>query len=196
LGYAAELGIKFLTDELNAMKLTIARLDENGRYETTIARDDGVTFRLKGVAHAFAIPHDLAHFLVEKILRLNRSFWGSIAAGAVFPSMIYVGGRRKPRAAERSKITLKANARALSEAEALVRIFNDTIEQGHSQTSPVLHGRLKERWAPPGTQPREISPTTIAELYVSYGEILSKWKNLPVGGALDLLWTNHDHARR
>jgi hypothetical protein len=77
LDYAAELRIKFLTDELNAMKVTIARLDENGRYETTIARDDGVTFRVKGVAHAFAIPHDLAHFLIEKTLRLNQGFWGS-----------------------------------------------------------------------------------------------------------------------
>lgn len=178
------------------MKLTIVRLDEDGRYETTITRDDGVTFRVKGVAHAFAIPHDLAHFLVETALHLHQGFWGSIAAGAVFPSMTYVGGRRKPKAAERSKTTLKANARPISEAEVLVRIFNDTIEQGHGQTSPVLRGRLKERWAPPGTQPREISPATIAELYVSYGEMLSKWRNLPVGGTLDVLWPNRDPARR
>jgi hypothetical protein len=178
------------------MKLTIARLDENGRYETTITRDDGVTFRVKGVAHAFAIPHDLAHFLVEKALHLHQGFWGSIADGAVFPSMIYVEGRRKPKATERSKTTLKTNARTITEAEVLVRIFNDTIEQGHDQTAPVLRGRLKERWAPPGTKPREISPTTIAELYMSYSEMLSKWKNLPVGGTLDLLWPNREPARR
>jgi hypothetical protein len=110
--------------------------------------------------------------------------------------MIYVGGRKKPKAAERSKITLKANARPITEAEVLVRIFNDTIEQGHGQTSPVLRGRLKERWAPPGSQPREISPTTIAELYTSYSGMLSKWKNLPVGGTLDLLWPNRGPARR
>jgi hypothetical protein len=44
------------------MKLTITRLDEDGRYETMITRDDGVRFSVKGVAHTFAIPHDLAHF--------------------------------------------------------------------------------------------------------------------------------------
>jgi len=45
------------------MQLTVTRLEE-GRYETVVARGDGVSYRLKGVAHMFAIPHDLAHFLV------------------------------------------------------------------------------------------------------------------------------------
>ena len=172
---------KFLTNSM-PMKLTITRLDEDGRYETMITRDDGVRFSVKGVAHTFAIPHDLAHFLVEKTLQLHHCFWGSIADGAVFPSMSYVAGRKKPKAAERSKALLKANARHLSEAEVLVRIFNDTIEQGHGQTSPVLYGRLKERWAAPGNQPREISQTKIAELYTSYSGTMSKWRNLSVGG--------------
>jgi hypothetical protein len=178
------------------MKLTITRLDKNGRYETTITRDDGVTFHVNGVAHAFAIPHDLAHFLVEKTLHLHHGFWGSIADGAVFPSMIYVGGRRKPKAAERSKMMLKANARPLTEAEVLVRIFNDAIEQGYGETSPVLRERLKERWASPGNQPREISQEKIAELYATYSGMLSAWRNLPVGGTLDILWPNGRPTRR
>jgi len=32
------------------MKLTVTRL-EQGKYETVITRDDGVSYRLKGVAH-------------------------------------------------------------------------------------------------------------------------------------------------
>ncbi len=63
------------------MKLTIKRLDRNGRYETMIKRDDGVSFHTNGVAHTFAIPHDLAHFLVEKALGLDQGFWGSVAMG-------------------------------------------------------------------------------------------------------------------
>ncbi len=46
------------------MKLTVTRLDQ-GKYETVVIRDDGVSYRLQGVARTFAIPHDLAHFLVE-----------------------------------------------------------------------------------------------------------------------------------
>jgi hypothetical protein len=176
------------------MKLTITRLDEDGAYETLIIRDDGVSYRLKGVGRKYAIPHDLAHFLVEKTLRLHHGFLGSIAGGAVFPSMSYVGGRRKPGAAERSTTTLKANAQQLSEAEVLVRIFNDTIEQGHSQTSPVLYGRLKECWA--CRKPREITRTEIAEVFATYQKLLLEWRNLPVGAALHFAWSSQRRARR
>ena len=170
------------------MKLSITRLDSDGRYQTLVTRDDAVTFRLHGVAHAFAIPHDLAHYVVETALGLDGGFWASIAAGAVFPSMSHVSGRRKPKATERSATVQKANVRPLTEAEVLVRIFTDTIEHGHGEASPVLRQHLKERWAPPGRQPRDIPPAKIAEVFAAHRDMLSRWKNVPVGGALDVLW--------
>src|SRR5882757_6287432 len=72
-----------------SMKMAVRRLDRDGRYVTSIARDDGVTFSMQGVGHNFAIPHDVAHYVVEKALGLDRGFWGSVADGAVFPSMTY-----------------------------------------------------------------------------------------------------------
>lgn len=170
------------------MRLTITRLDTDGRYETLLVRDDGVSFRVKGVAHTFAIPHDLAHYVVEKALQLQHGFWGSVADGAVFPSMRYVGGRRKPKAAERSKTLLKENAPQLNEAEVVVRIFNDTIERGYRETSPVLRERLGQRWTLPGRQPREFSPAEISAVHTAYEEVRLAWKKLPTGGTLDLVW--------
>src|SRR3954447_14888124 len=105
------------------MKLMVTRLDQD-KYETVVTRDDGVSYRLKGVAHMFAIPHDHAHFLVEKTLRLHRGFWGNVADGAVFKTTASIGGRRKPEGARRAETLLKANAAPLNEAEAVVRIFN------------------------------------------------------------------------
>ena len=105
------------------MRLEVKRLDGDGRYETIITRNDSVSFRVLGVAHNFAIPHDLAHYVIEKALRIEDGFWGSVAAGAVFASMTYLCGRRKPKAAERSSALLKANARALVDAEVVVRIL-------------------------------------------------------------------------
>jgi hypothetical protein len=169
------------------MKLTITRFDQ-GKYETLIARDDGVSYRLKGVAHMFAIPHDLAHFLVEKTLHLDRGFWGSVADGAVFKTMDYIGGRRKPKAAERSERLLKANAAQLNETEVVVRIFNDTIEQGHHENSPVLRERLRGRLARPGLEFRGISDAEISEVYAAYRDMLAKWRKRPVGGTLELWW--------
>jgi hypothetical protein len=168
------------------MKLQLTRLD-HGKYETVITRDDGVSYRLKGVAHMFAIPHDLAHFLVEKTLRLDRGFWGNVAGGAVFGTMDYIGGRRKPKAAERSEALLKTNAAELNEAEVLVRIFNDTIEQGHAETSPLLRKRLRGRLARPGLQ-RSFGDAEISEVYAAYRDMLSTWEKLPVGGTTELRW--------
>jgi hypothetical protein len=74
------------------MQLTVKRLTPEGHYETVDTRADGVSFHVKGVAHAFAIPHDLAHFVVERALKLDRGFWGSVADGAVFQSMTYIAG--------------------------------------------------------------------------------------------------------
>jgi hypothetical protein len=169
------------------MKLTVTRLDQ-GRYETLVTRGDGVSYRLKGVAHAFAIPHDLAHFVVEKALRLDRGFWANVADGAVFKSMSYIAGRRKPKAAERSESLLKSNAAPLNEAEALVRIFNDTIEQGHDESSPLLQQRLQQRLARPGLAFRRFSAAEISDVYSAYRDMLSKWEKLAVGGRLDLQW--------
>jgi len=169
------------------MRLTVKRLDQ-GRYETVVTRDDGVSYLLKGVAHMFAIPHDLAHFLVEKTLRLRQGFFGSVADGAVFKSMTYLEGRRKPGAAARSETLQKKNLAALNDAEALVRIFNDTIEQGHAENSPVLQQRLRERLVRAGVRFRKFSPAEIAEVYAAYRDMLAKWQNLPVGGQLELHW--------
>jgi hypothetical protein len=178
------------------MKVAVRRVDSEGRYVTLIARDDGVTFSMQGVGHNFAIPHDVAHYVVEKALRLDRGFWGSVSEGAVFPTMTYVEGRRKPKAAERSSAILKTNAPQLSEAEVLVRIFNDTIEQGHSETSSVLHGRLKERRASSAEGPRNISHEQISEVFGTYKDILSKWKNTSVGSTLDLHWESSRNHKR
>jgi hypothetical protein len=169
------------------MKLTVTRLDQ-GKYETVITRDDGVSYRLKGVAHNFAIPHDLAHFLVEKTLHFDRGFWACVADGAVFKTMDYIAGRRRPKAAERSESLLKNCAPQLNEAEALVRIFNDTIEQGHAEDSPVLQQRLRERLKRPGLPLRSFSAAEISEVYAAYRDMLAKWQKLPVGGVLELRW--------
>jgi hypothetical protein len=169
------------------MKLTVTRLADR-RYETRVTRDDGASFHLQGVAHMFAIPHDLAHLAIEQALGLRCGFWGSIANGAVFKTMRYTGGRQRPHAAERSRTLLKQNAAQLSEAEILVRLFNDAIEQGHAEDSPALRQRLMQRWSPPGEPRRTFGPTEIAAVFTSWNEMRRQWERLPVGGTLDLAW--------
>jgi hypothetical protein len=65
-------------------------------------RDDGVSLRVRTPDRKFSPPHDLIHFVVEKGMRLQRGFWGSVADGAKFAGMELMGkspeqtkGRRK-----------------------------------------------------------------------------------------------------
>ena len=120
------------------MKLSVKRRDAEGRYDTTIVRKDGVRFAIRGPDCNFALPHDVAHYVVEKALRLEGGFWGRVAAGGIFPSMSYLDGRRKPKAVERSKAVLSADPDEFADAEVLVRIFSETIREGHDDTAPIL----------------------------------------------------------
>jgi hypothetical protein len=168
------------------MKLTITRLHDDGTYKTVVARGDGVSYQVKGVAHKFAIPHDLAHFVVEKTLGLDKGFWGSIAEGAVFKSMSYIGGRRKPKAAERSELILKSNANWLNDAEALVRIFNDTFEQGHDDRSPALVVKLQTRLRRPAIVFRDFTARELSDVYAAYQDMLLRWRTLQPGSMIEL----------
>ena len=177
------------------MHLTVIRLDER-RYETIIQRRDGVRYHVKGVGHMYDIPHDMAHLAVEEPLRLHRAFWGSVADGAVFSTMTYLGGRRKPGAAERSREVLKANHGHISEAELLVSIFNSALEQGHGPESPELRARLRdEQYTAPGHAPRQFTDDEIAEVCAAWRRMLALWTELPVGGHLEFTWAE-DSPRR
>jgi hypothetical protein len=169
------------------MLITITRLDSDGRYETRITRDDGVSYSLRGVGHNFELPHDLAHFVIERALQIDTGFWGSIADGAVFATMKYEGGRRKPHATERSKAVMKANSRQLTAVEVVVGVFNDAIEQGHGEASPILLARLKERCGQGQKIPAAIRDR-VSHVYSGYRELLALWNNTPVAGTLGLQW--------
>ena len=168
------------------MKLHVKRLDRDGRYETLVVRGDGVRFHVQGVAHAFAIPHDLAHYLVEKALKIEHGFWGLIARGAVFPTMRYLDGRRKPKAAERSAQLMKTHARDLVEAEVIVRIINDTFEQGYRDVplANAIARRVAERLPDWG----KIDRRTITAMHTDYKKLKSDWVNLPPQAVLIQDW--------
>lgn len=170
------------------MLLQLTRLDER-RYETLITRSDGVKYHVKGVGHMSALPHDLAHYAVERGLRIRDGFWGSVADGAVFGSLTHVSGRHKPRAAERSKQVLKQNRHQLTATEILVGLFDQAMGDGLGPESPELRTRLRRYiWTPPGHQPRRFSDEEIAAVCAGWGAMLEAWHNLPIGGTLELVW--------
>jgi hypothetical protein len=122
------------------MQIYVTRVDAH-RYSTLVERD-GVRLRVPGYGFMRALPHDLAHFVVEGSLGLNRGFWGSGADGAEFSGM-ESEGPRKPHASQKAKATAKENADYLSEAERLVACFERIVERDLDRVPQLADAELR-----------------------------------------------------
>ncbi len=124
------------------MEVTVRRGGDR-RYWSEVRRDDGVVLVLPGQDRKWRIPHDLAHLVTERELRLAHGLFGSIAAGAVFEGMRVVSGRPRHDARARSQQLLKTNARALTVAEVLAGVIHEAAEyERHNR----LQSTAEEAW--------------------------------------------------
>jgi hypothetical protein len=117
------------------MKITFTRSGER-TYTTTALRDDGVLLDVPNSDRTFRLPHDLAHYVVERELGLKRGFWGCVAAGAMFDGLKVLSGRQPPHAAERSKAIIREAGRDHGpEAEVMVGHMLRIMAAGLESTS-------------------------------------------------------------
>ena len=117
------------------MEIRIEKLDAR-RSQSVVTRDDKVTLRVAGYGPSQPLPHDLAHYVVEKELALRRGFWGSVADGAIFPGMAVLAGRQRPHARERRMRCARANSRSLTEVEVIVGLMVELMKNKVPATSP------------------------------------------------------------
>lgn len=168
------------------MDVTFHRLAGN-RYFSTAVRDDGVTVTIPGYDRTSAVPHDLAHFVAERDLGMTRGFWGSVAAGALFPNMAVVSGRQKPHAAERSKHILKAHAADIGMSEAVAGAIHDAVED--DLAAEVALNRWRAQWRSAGTAPPPMSVADVAGAVAALRREVERWSAVPAGKGLTLSWS-------
>jgi hypothetical protein len=165
------------------MRIIVTRVDAR-RYATVVERDDGVRLSVPGYGFMHAMPHDLAHYVVEANLRLERGLWGSVAAGAKLRGMQLLSGRQRPHADERAKQVEKANTSFLNEAEQLVACFEALVDQnvrsgtGQSKDAGVMLRRQKNK----------PTPTQIVEVCAVWRSMQKRWDALAIGEAIELDW--------
>ena len=106
---------------------------------------------------------------------------GELGADAVLDVVVVAGGRgRGGRGALRAAPTVDGPVRL-----ELDVVFEDPVVRGDP---PLLRERLQGRLARPGLQFRHFSDAEISEVYAAYADMLAKWKQLPVGGKMELNW--------
>ncbi|MFG2001216.1 hypothetical protein ACGFNU_18925 [Spirillospora sp. NPDC048911] len=155
-------------------------------YFSTAARDDGVTVRVPGYDRKSPVPHDLAHFVAEREFGLNRGFWGSVAAGAMFTNMTVLEGRRRPHADERSKRIMKANEQWVWASEAVAGAIHDAVEHDHTPGQALealrkMHGAMSR-------EPLRIALDDVEQAIAALRAAADRWTRTPVGEGMALQW--------
>lgn len=172
------------------MEITFTKTDQR-KYETLVRRDDGVVLSVPSPDRPASLPHDMAHYLVERELKLERGFWGCVAAGAVFDNLKVISGRRPPHAEDRSKAVIKAAGQQLAVSELYLCVMVGVVRDGKENDWPVVCSRLDEVWRP-FKEPRwPVSAEEALRLGQAFREAEAQWQALPVGQSITVSWQAH-----
>jgi hypothetical protein len=170
------------------MDIKIEKLDAR-RSQSVVTRNDRVTLRVSGFGPSQPLPHDLAHYVVEKELGLRRGFWGSVADGAIFPGMTVLGGRQRPHARERSHALCKANSRSLTDVEVVVGVLVGFMHNNIPATSPYAAKMVARCLTPAkGSELRAITAANLQRIGEDLAAMAGRWSEVKVGDALVLRW--------
>ena len=153
--------------------------DPRGEAITRVERTDGVSLLLPSFTRKWRVPHDLAHAVTERELRIGTGVFGCIAAGAVFDNMSVVAGKPKRTAKAHSDALLKSVGRSLSVAEIMAGAFHHFVEH-RERFSPAA---VRAAWG------------SLAESPFPWDdrEVLAAYRALQ---ALDAEWTSTDDPLR
>jgi hypothetical protein len=169
------------------MEITFTKTGARG-YEVVARRDDKVVVRIGTPDRPEGLPHDMAHYLVERGLGIERGFWGAVAAGAVFKGVEVVSGRRPPHAAERSKAVIKAGYRQLATAELYVSVFQAVAREGKERDLAYVNARLDDVWRPFRWPRKAVTREGVLRVCEAMREAEKEWRELPVGGSVTVSW--------
>ena len=169
------------------MEILFRRANERQSF-AVVRRDDRVSLRVPGYGPALPLPHDLAHYVVERELRLWQGFWASVAEGCVFPGMQHLAGRRRPHAEEHSRALLRANSSYITHAEvvvgALLAIVERTLDRDPQRGLSVL--AAAQSVCVVGAYP--LDAAGLRNVCAELCAMTDRWQEVSIGGTLAVTW--------
>ena len=154
--------------------------------------DDGAVLAVRRYSRPLGLPHDLAHYVIERELGLAWGFWGLVAAGATFASVTTCAGRKRPHHQEEGQWLIKQHRDDLTEAEALVGVLLDVWRDGASAEAAyraVLAGCWRRTDAAPSRE-------QVARVYTALNQRETQWLRLAQGETLTVEWPTAPRRRR
>jgi hypothetical protein len=177
------------------MEITFTRSGER-TYTTLALRDDGVLLQVPSYDRKFSLPHDLAHYVVERELGLKHGFWGCVAAGAMFPGIQVVSGRRPDHAASRSKSILREAGQSGTEAEVLVGVLLGMMHDGLDDNWAAARTVLARAWTPARPSRGPLEAEEVQRVCAALREAEHRWQALAIGQSITVSWPVDRRKRR
>jgi len=167
-----------------------------GRSTTNVRRDDGVTLELPSYAPLHRLPHDLAHFVIERALGLTCGFWGSIADGAVFGGMEVVPRKRTARTEERSRRVMRGTSSRVTEAEAVVGTVVEIYQRRLDRHWAAARALLDGTWRPARPSRELPSQAEVRRICRELADAEKHWVSMPIDSSVTLVWPRQEASPR
>jgi hypothetical protein len=164
---------------------------ETARYRSLLYRADGVTIEFEGGSynkvggHPDAVPHDLAHLIVEDELGLTRGVWGVLVAGGLFRHARVIDGRQRPHAAARGRAIVDAAGEQIMQAEMLTRAVCDVARGTLPLEVAAVRRAIGDRWWIDG-----VSEDVLGRCRRRLRDAAAAWAAVPAGGTLPAEWAH------
>jgi len=165
------------------MQITFIRTSERD-YAIRCTCDDGAVLAVRTYDRPLGLPHDLAHYVVERELGLAWGFWGLVAAGATFTSVMRCVGRTRPHHREEGQWLIKQHRVDLTEAEALVGGLLDGW-RGGTGAEAAYRAVVARCWRRTDASP---SREQVVRVYMALSQMETQWLSLDQGATLTVDW--------
>ncbi len=154
-----------------------------GRYEIAVRRTAGAELAPRnGPGHSDAVPHDVAHLLVETEEGIRGGVYGRLAAadgddGLFWP--VDPAARRASLKNRRAPTPDESADMARSERLASLTVALWEVARGRRRPDPAWPGRPEDSGVDAGLLER---------LFARYDDFAARWAGLPAGGSVTIAW--------
>ena len=163
------------------MDVTFTKLA--GRYEIAVDRSVGAALAPRnGPGHSDAVPHDVAHLLVEIEDGIRGGVYGRLAAADGDDGMFWPADPAARRASlknRRAPTPAESADMARSERLASLTVALWEVARGRRRPDPAWPGRIDDSLVDAGLLDR---------LFGRYDDFAGRWSALAVGESLTLAW--------
>jgi hypothetical protein len=176
------------------MEVAFMRIPERAKVEAVVRLDHGRVFCVPSPGAINRVPpHDLGQFIVELELGWQTGFWGYIARGVVFPTMVQLEGKRPPHGEERSRAAIRGAKDLLCEVEMLAGVIgaiaHDNVDRDPGRAAAML---AKAFW-PPHSQAARLPMEDVQRACRAFRQATEDWRALAIGDGLRFQWRRRKH---